>query len=103
MKSRDSRFMLRLLIGFSLIFMFWGIGFADKIPAPPALPDEPVAEQLYLKTLYDNIHSFEVVTTTPDGSRSGQKGDVLVFLNSGTDYICINVDGSTDWKCALLS
>ena len=70
---------------------------ADKISAPPPLRDEPQAEQHYLKEIYDNFHKLEVVTTNPDGSRNGKKGEMLLLQTGGNSYLEINSDGSNTW------
>jgi hypothetical protein len=83
-----------LLIGFILIAVQ---SFADRISAPPPLPEEPVAEQHYFKEIYDNFHRLEVTTTNPDGSRNGKKGDMLLSQTGGKHYLEINTNSSTTW------
>lgn len=77
--------------------------YADKISAPPPLPDEPVAEQLYLHDLYINLHRLEVVSSIPDTIRSGKKGDMLIYISGATYRLYLNVDSATSWKYVALS
>jgi hypothetical protein len=95
----------QILVGFvfGIILGFATVTFAGKISAPPPLPDLPVSLQSYLKRIYDNIHSIEVTTDNPDGSRNGQKGDMLLLQTGGSSYIEINTDGSTAWLGIVLS
>ena len=89
---------------FDIILIILAITFfalpslADKISAPPPLKDEPPAEQHYLKEIYDNFHNLEIVTSSPDGSKKGKKGQVILYNNSGTYTLWCNVDNSTDWQ-----
>ena len=61
LKLKDLGRMLTLLMLFSLV----GAAFADKIPSPPPLADEPIEEQDYFRKLYTNIHAPEVVASVP--------------------------------------
>ncbi len=70
---------------------------ADKIPAPPPMPDESPAEQAYLYGIYTNLHRLEVVTTNPDGLRNGKKGDMLLLQTGGNSYLEVNSDSSNTW------
>lgn len=85
-------FFLCLFLG-----LFVSTAFADRISSPPPLPDEPPAEQAYLTEIYNNFHRLEVVTTNPDGSRNGKKGDMLLLQTGGNSYLEINSDSSTIW------
>ena len=91
------------IIFFIILLLSLGIAYADKIPAPPVLSDEPVAEQLYLKTLYDNFHKLEVTTSNPDGSRSSDKGHAIILQTGGNTYLEVNNDGSTEWLGVILT
>ena len=73
------------------------IVFASKISSPPPLAETSPALQHYLQELYDNYHRLEVVTTNPDGSRYGKKGDMLLLQTGGNSYLEINTDSSTTW------
>jgi len=80
-----------------MLMLVGGICFADKIPSPPPLKESPPALQDYLSEIYENFHRLEVVTTNPDGSRTGKKGDMLLLQTGGNSYLEINSDSSTAW------
>ena len=86
-------FILGLLLG-SLI----SVAYADRISSPPPLVGEPPAEQAYLREIYENIDRFEIVTSAPDGTRKGRKGQGILYNNSGIFTLWINVDSATDWQ-----
>lgn len=56
-----------------------------------------------IKTLFDYISRLEVVTTNPDGSRQGKKGEAVLLQTGGNSYVEINTDGSTTWLGVILS
>lgn len=93
-------FMMRVFIA---ILFFACTAYAGHISSPPPLADLPVSLQLYLKELYDHFGTIEVVTTNPDGSRVGSKGEMLQLQTGGNYYHCENVDGSTTWRCVQLT
>ena len=47
-------------------------------------------------------YAMNVVTTDPDGSRRGTKGEFVLYDSSGTGVQCVNMDNATDWDCATL-
>lgn len=50
------------------------------------------------KGMFDNAGiQLEVVTTNPDGARTGAAGDVIVYNNAGTYYLSI-CQGGTSWR-----
>jgi hypothetical protein len=71
--------------------------FAANIPAPPPLPDETAVEQDYFQKIYRGMNRFDIVTSAPDGSLKGVKGQPVLYNNSGTWTLWINIDGETDW------
>jgi len=75
---------------------------AGELRTPPPLLGEPVEEQTYFRDIWRNWNNLKIITTNPNGSDEGQKGD-MVFFDTATDKICINVDGSTAWRCANLT
>ena len=91
---------IQIFLFFMLLAIF---SYAEKIPSPPPLKDSPPALQHYLETLYDNINSLEVVTSNPDGTRNGEKGDMLLLQTGGTSYLEINTDSSTTWRGVALA
>lgn len=93
------------LIGFVFGGMIglYTVTWAGHIGAPPPMPELPVNLQHYLKTLYDHFGSIEVVTTNPDGTRFGQKGEMVLLQTGGVNYIEINTNGSQQWRGVSLS
>jgi len=85
-----------------ILLTFVSVAFA-KISAPPPLPGESAAEQHYLYEIFQNFNRLEVVTTKPDGNRSGKKGDMLHLQTGGKYYHCENVDSLTTWRCVELT
>lgn len=83
--------------------------FADKISSPPPLqkvcPEckQDTALYHYLREIYENFHRLEIVTSTPNGSRQGKKGDMVVFQTGGISYLAINTDSSTTWSGVVLT
>ena len=78
-----------------------GVVFADNITSPPPIKDPTISH--YFKQIYDNFHRLQVVTTNPDGVRSGKKGDMVLLQTGGSSYLEINSDSSTTWLGILLS
>lgn len=85
-----------------ILLLLVGFAHADQIPSPPPEADEPVAEQEWLRKVYDNWQILETVTASPNGTRNGEMGEML-FFDTTTDKLCINVDGSTTWLCTDLT
>lgn len=56
-----------------------------------------------IRNIYELRNRLEVVTTAPNGSRVGIKGDILLYDASGTFTIEINTDSSTTWKSVGIS
>ena len=76
------RYSLKRVTVYSIIILFLAcISWADRIPAPPPLPTEPREEQDYFTEIYNNLHRLQVVTTNPDGSMDGKKGDMVLFTS----------------------
>lgn len=71
---------------------------AGLISSPPPLGDLPVALQHYLTEIRNNLHVPAITTTAPNGSRSGRKGELVLYNNSGTYSLYCNTDGSTTWQ-----
>ena len=44
-----------------------------------------------------------MVSSDPDASRNGKKGDMLFYLTGGVGSFCVNTDSSTDWDCTVLT
>ncbi len=56
-----------------------------------------------VKTLFDYISRLEVVTTNPDGSRNGKKGETVLLQTGGNSYVEVNTDGATTWRGVILT
>lgn len=82
----------------SAFLLFASVCFAGKVSSPPPFPNADKNLQFYLKELQANIHVLEVVTTSPNGSRNGDAGTVLLYNSSGTYYIAVNIDSGTVWS-----
>ena len=60
------------------------VGIACAIlPAPPVLKNENVQLQQYITDLYNNHNVLETVLITPNGTRYGKNGDMVIY-NDGT-------------------
>jgi hypothetical protein len=100
------RFILGFILGSILIS---GISYGYRIPKPLRITD---FDQKGLVTLNDNLEklwdltngrfNLDIVTSNPDGSLTGDVGDMLLFNNSGTYYLEICV-GGTVWLGEQLS
>jgi len=51
-----------------------------------------------LSQLYQWTSRLEIVDTAPNGSKTGRKGYVILYNNSGTFELWVNTDGSTTWQ-----
>ena len=80
-----------------ILVLFGVIANADKITSPPPFPKESTALKLYMQDVYDNLHVLQVVTSNPDGSRNGRKGEMVLLQTGGNTYLEINSDSSTTW------
>ena len=91
--------MRKLTAGFILGFIAsTGLAWASLIPSPPLTEDKEIRS--YLNKIYNNLGRFTVVTSDPNGSRRGRKGDTVWWNDSGTYRIRVNVDdgqGGTTW------
>lgn len=90
---------MRFLAGVITGFLLSGaIAWASDLPSPPLVQDKEVKR--YLKRLYDQAGRIEVVTTNPNGSRFGRKGDTVWWNDSGTYKLRVCTDagqGGTTW------
>lgn len=93
-------------IDFKVLFilvLFTSVCFAGDIPAPPPLPDETPVEQDYFQKIYNNWNNLEVVSSIPDTTRKGKKGDIILYISGVTYRVYFNVDGEMSWKYATLN
>ena len=84
-----------------LILLVVSASWAGELVAPAPTRDVPHETQRYLRSIYDNFHKPPVTEDNPNGSRQGDKGELIIYDNSGTFKLCINVDdgGGTTWRC----
>lgn len=77
--------------------------YASKIPEPPPLQDGSTRK--YLRTLYDNYNQLEIVTTNPNGSRNGRRGDMVLYVGATQSVvsICVSSPDGTQWLSSLLT
>ena len=95
------RFRIKIYIVIVIVLCFYGIVRADKIVSPPPFPDTETALQHYIQSLWENLHRLEVVTTDPNSSRTGMKGDMLHLQENSLDYFRLNNDGAKTWNGIL--
>ena len=82
---------------FSGLLLVVTVCLAAEIPAPPPLPDETAVEQDYFQKIYRNINRWDIVTSAPDGTLKGVKGQPVLYNNAGVWSLWINVDNQLDW------
>ena len=101
---------MRFIIGFLLgSLLVTGISYAYRTPKPQRITD---FDQNGLVILNENLeqlwnvtngrYSLNITTTNPDGSLSGNGGDMVLLNDSGTYYLEICV-GGTVWLGEALS
>ena len=100
-RRQDLKFLFGLVLGFFLATAI--TSFSDRISSPPPLDESLVIVQHYFQEIYQNLHRLQVVTSNPDGSRQGKKGDQLQLQTGGNIYHCENSDSSTTWRCVQLT
>lgn len=89
---------MRFSLGIILGFLLASVTVSAGIIASPPPSDIPVQIQQYLFDVWQNMNRPAVVTSDPNGSRKGKKGDLVLFNNSGTFSLKVNTDGSTTWQ-----
>ena len=82
------------------LIIFHVVARADLISSPPPIKDPNVYH--YFRQIYENFHRLQVVTTNPDGTRSGKKGDMVLLETGGVLYIEINANSGTVWSGVAL-
>ena len=101
---------MRILLGV-ILGMALSAPFVDafRMSQPPTFSEWTPNTFSQLNTVLADLHNLtngryqlDVVLVDPDGSRKGNKGE-MVFFDSGTDQLCINSTGATVWKCVNLS
>lgn len=102
--------MKKIIIGFIFgSLLVSGISYAYRIPKPQRITAFDENNLVVINEVLENLwnlsngrFSLDIVTSNPDGSRRGDIGDVLLFNNSGTYYLEINVTGAKIWQGILL-
>ena len=83
-----------------LLLLFAQTVWAGELPPPPPRPDRAVSDDLYFRRIHKEHNNLVIVTTNPDGSRLGSKGDEILYNNAGSWKDCYNTDGESQWMCA---
>lgn len=100
------KFVCGIILG---VFLTTGISYAYRIPKPQRITEfnhnglvilNDSLEQLF--DLTNGRFSLNIVLTNPDGSLNGNVGEIILFNNSGTFYLCINTTGAKVWRSILL-
>lgn len=87
-----------------------GVSYAYRIPKPQRITG---FDQNGLVTLNETLEQIwdvtngryvlNVVTSNPDGSLTGNVGEVILFNSSGTYYLAVNTTGAKIWRSILLT
>ncbi len=100
------RFLLGLVVGATLSAP---PVFALRIARPPEFHEwntntfsqlNDVLLQIF--NVINGRYQLAVVTTTPKNVRKGSKGELL-FFDTTTDKLCVNISGAMAWSCADLT
>ena len=81
-----------------------GVVWAGELPKPP--PDDKLSRetQAYLHKINRHHNNWVEVTANPNGSRQGQRMDVVVYNAAGSYKFCVNISstagGGTTWRCS---
>ena len=99
------KFILGIIIGSILTGICYGYRVAKPIRITDFDQRGLVAVNENFERLWDISNgrfSLDIVTSNPDGTLKGDVGDMLLFNNSGTYYLEINVGGKV-WVGEQLS
>ena len=88
---------------FLIALLFPMICLAGNPPAPPPVKSEDQninTINTYLNNIYNNFNNLEIVTTDPNGNRTGRYGDIVIYNNGGvfTIKICVSSPSGTIWQ-----
>ena len=77
--------------------------WAGQIPEPPPIKDYET--RTYLRTLYTEHNNLEIVTSNPNGSRNGKRGDVLLYVGATQSVltVCVSSPNGTSWLAIPLT
>lgn len=73
---------------------------ASKLDRPPVIKDASPELQLFLDNVYRYHNNHEILDTNPNGSRNGNRGDVVIYASGSVYYwgVCISNPNGTDWR-----
>lgn len=102
---------MKRIISIIIIITLFAIPvYAYRISKPDKITKIDEASLAKLNIILENLwdltngrYTLNIVTSNPDGSAKGTIGDVVLFNNSGTFYLEINTDGSTQWRGVQLT
>lgn len=103
--------MRKLILGLVLGFLLssslaYAYRIAKPIPITEITPSTLYELNSTIEELWNITNgrlSLDIVTTNPDGNTKGDVGNVLLYNNSGTYFLEINVTGSTIWRGVALT
>ena len=97
--------MKKFIIGLIVGLMISSVAYGYRFGKPQRITDYDdrglIILNEALEQLWDAVngrYTLNVETTNPDGSLSGDKGDMVLYDAGATEYLEINVDGGTTWK-----
>lgn len=100
----------KIFIILLIIFFAVGTACAYRIGKPQKITALDEGALVVINEALENLwditngrYSLNVVTTNPDGTTSGGKGDMLLYDAGASEYLEINVDGGTTWRGVALT
>lgn len=80
-----------------ILLLLTSVAFAGELRTPPPVKESGLQD--YLFNIRDNWNNLPVVTTNPDGSRPGKKGDEVLYQNNSIFYrmTCVSASGDA-WQ-----
>lgn len=92
--------MKNVLIGTVIgLVLMAGIASSDILPSPAGIDDRSTL--LYLRRIKEAFNNLEIITSEPNGTRQGRSGDIVIFNDSGTYRLRLNIStnpgGGTTW------
>ncbi len=88
---------IKLIVILFVLFIGFKTVQAKVISTSAPYTNQTVEELNYNRELYDNEGIIEFVTTNPDGSRTGRKGETVILYTGGKYYLETCVTGSTTY------
>lgn len=93
---------MKSILFICLIFVC-SISYAGYVtPEPPKIADNSTYN--YVRALRNNLNKPQVVTKNPNGNINGEYGQLMIYNNSGTFYLMVNISSptGTTWRGILL-